>query len=374
MSTPLAFHEAGYFVVVRRHGVDVAGITIEPTGRGSVRMARKLGAYEPQDLLVSIRSVAAAETKFRGRPSSLDSRDREQAQTLAALIARAPLDSREMDDALTRYEAMAAAAVIEDWRQIERVADALTRRGRLSAADLTSLIEGGERTMHTNERETEFAREQAARVAAAAAESRAAGGLGDGGPPVKTDRPLGAGRRRHRAHHETGHRREDHRSDGAARTPARGARGAHLHGHLAAGALVRSGRPRHSRWQSLDCAGAVGRCAAWLDAFLERGRRAPRKGRGVTMPVNRRDDDIDVDDTGEWATIPLDARSTPEDLERLIAVQVRAALDSLRDPLEADPDFSPRDRAALIVRAKANLEPMIRGQIERMHASLLPIQ
>jgi hypothetical protein len=92
------------------------------------------------------------------------------------------------------------------------------------------------------------------------------------------------------------------------------------------------------------------------------------------MPVNRRDDDIDVDDTGEWATIPLDARSTPEDLERLIAVQVRAALDSLRDPLEADPDFSPRDRAALIVRAKANLEPMIRGQIERMHASLLPIQ
>jgi hypothetical protein len=50
---------------------------------------------------------------------------------------------------------------------------------------------------------------------------------------------------------------------------------------------------------------------------------------------------ISMCDTGEWATIPLDARSTPEDLERLIAVQVRAALDSLRDQLEADPDFRP---------------------------------
>ena len=41
--------------------------------------------------------------------------------------------------------------------------------------------------------------------------------------------------------------------------------------------------------------------------------------------------------------------------------------------LEADPDFTARDRAALLARAEKLITPVIRAEGERAHTRLLPI-
>jgi hypothetical protein len=90
------------------------------------------------------------------------------------------------------------------------------------------------------------------------------------------------------------------------------------------------------------------------------------------MPFNNDDDVRDLDDTGEWKAV-LDARSTPAEVERLIADQTRVSLDSLRSQLEADADFTAEARAALLARAAVLLEPVIRTEVERAYLRLLPI-
>ena len=53
---------------------------------------------------------------------------------------------------------------------------------------------------------------------------------------------------------------------------------------------------------------------------------------------------------------------------------MRVSLDSLRVQLEADPDFSDRQRAALLARARELLTPVIRANVEHLVTRLLPIQ
>ncbi len=87
------------------------------------------------------------------------------------------------------------------------------------------------------------------------------------------------------------------------------------------------------------------------------------------------DDDGEPPSGGDWIKGPLSARSTPADLERYIGDQLRISIDSLRMQLEEDTDLNfknrPRDRAAVLERARELLEPRIRADVEAMHARLL---
>lgn len=89
------------------------------------------------------------------------------------------------------------------------------------------------------------------------------------------------------------------------------------------------------------------------------------------------DDDRDDDELGEpgtpgsgWVKV-LDAHSTPADVERLIAESMRIGLASLREQLEADPDFTAAQIPAILRRAEALLTPRVRADME---ASFLRVQ
>ena len=71
---------------------------------------------------------------------------------------------------------------------------------------------------------------------------------------------------------------------------------------------------------------------------------------------------------GDWVKGPINARSSPADLERYIGDQLRISIDSLRMQLEEDTDFNfknrPRDRAAVLVRAPSSSRQLIRKNVE----------
>lgn len=101
--------------------------------------------------------------------------------------------------------------------------------------------------------------------------------------------------------------------------------------------------------------------------------------------MDRDDEDDDLcplndDNTGDWVRVrhpAITARSTPADLERVIVAWTEMGLEGLRAQLEEDEDFNfkhrPRDRAAVLVHAAARLEPMIRANVEYMHACMLAV-
>jgi hypothetical protein len=131
------------------------------------------------------------------------------------------------------------------------------------------------------------------------------------------------------------------------------------------------GLERHLSQRILGCARRQLRLAPGLEQRLAT-RGAWRRRKGIYVMS---DDDVrvlDDDAGGDWKLV-LDVRSTPAEVEQVIADQTRAAIDDFRLQLEADRDITPRQREALLARAKVFVERTTREAVESGYTRLLPV-
>ena len=88
------------------------------------------------------------------------------------------------------------------------------------------------------------------------------------------------------------------------------------------------------------------------------------------------DDDLREPPDGDWVKGPISARSTPAEINKYISRPPagrprKICADNSRRTTDLNFRNRPRDRAAVLERAAALLEPRIRADVEAMHARLL---
>lgn len=147
----LATHEAGHAVATIVRGKKLEFCTVRPTAElaGYAQLGANLHEMDCIDVAVICLAGPLAEnmltswscTSWPGSASD-DLKQAEKAirleRTLRSIRARRPVSYDELWDDV---ETIAKCLVVVHWNSITRVADALTRRGRLSGARVRELME-----------------------------------------------------------------------------------------------------------------------------------------------------------------------------------------------------------------------------------------
>jgi hypothetical protein len=143
----VALHEAGHVVAGHRLGLDLVDVDIAPDdegGRGHTNFARpeKVDRFFAQRVLTTFLAGIAAESLAGAvDPDGIGYDVDQAAREWAALVA----DDRKQREKLLDEHLELARELLrppEVWRQVEAVANALLRHGRLDRGAAVSLLAG----------------------------------------------------------------------------------------------------------------------------------------------------------------------------------------------------------------------------------------
>jgi hypothetical protein len=143
----VSLHEAAHAVVGQAAGMDVKELTLHRGSRLGERGSCSLWNYgaerdrDPVRFLVFLLAGASAEQKACGHYTPRDAGDREQAINFAAAVLEEEPSSPRVRAMVERAQRIADTRLENDviWEWVQRVAQRLVKRRRLSGRDIFEL-------------------------------------------------------------------------------------------------------------------------------------------------------------------------------------------------------------------------------------------
>ena len=144
----VAIHEAGHAVIAATSGMDVRQVVLHRAGSRQDERGRcelfEFGAERDADMPRYIRyclAGAAAEKRATGNYSERDRNDVRQAHTLTYVMLNVESDSPRVKAHFDSEQTIVDALMWDDtiWKWVQRVADALVKKRRLTGRDIHEL-------------------------------------------------------------------------------------------------------------------------------------------------------------------------------------------------------------------------------------------